>query len=82
MVYQPLIGGSFTWNNNQDDPLLCRLDSFLFSVEFDDAFPNALQIVLTRTISDHNLIFVTTGLLVSNKPYFKLKEVGLSIKIL
>ncbi|XP_026442437.1 uncharacterized protein LOC113341952, partial [Papaver somniferum] len=56
MIDQPLIGGAFTWSNNHADPLLCILDIFLFSHDYEQAFPNALQIVLTRTISNHNPI--------------------------
>ncbi|XP_026379640.1 uncharacterized protein LOC113274478 [Papaver somniferum] len=54
MVDQSFVGGSYTWSNNHVDPFLCRLDKFLFSVDFDEAFPNALQIELTRTVSEHN----------------------------
>lgn len=49
-IDQPLIGGSFTWSNNHSNPLLCRLNRFLFSHDFKQAFPNALQVVLTSTV--------------------------------
>ncbi|XP_026441443.1 uncharacterized protein LOC113340523 [Papaver somniferum] len=68
------IGGAYTWSNNQAEPLLCRLDRFLFSVDFDEAFPNALQIALTRTISDHNPIIIVTCPSIGSKPYFKLEK--------
>ncbi|XP_026398645.1 uncharacterized protein LOC113294470 [Papaver somniferum] len=72
LIDQPLIGGSFTWSNNHSNPLLCGLDRFLFSHDFEEAFPNALQIVLTRTISNHNPILVISEPSLPSKPYFKL----------
>lgn len=38
LVDQPLIGSSFTWSNNHADPLLCRLDRFLFSLDLTQFF--------------------------------------------
>ncbi|XP_026398373.1 uncharacterized protein LOC113294174 [Papaver somniferum] len=73
-VDQSLVGGAYTWSNNQTDPLLCRLVRFLFSVEFDEAFPSALQISLTRTVSDRNPLMVITSHSLSSKPYFKLEK--------
>lgn len=58
LIDHPLIGGAFTWSNNQANPLLSRLDRFLFSHDFEEDFPNALQVALTRTISDHNPLMV------------------------
>lgn len=44
LIDQPLVGGAFTWSNNQANPLLCKLDILLFSHNFEEAFPNALQV--------------------------------------
>ncbi|XP_026459898.1 uncharacterized protein LOC113360622 [Papaver somniferum] len=48
MVDLPLVGGDFTWSDMHEDPLLCRLDRFLLSVDFDLLFPDSIQISLTR----------------------------------
>ncbi|XP_026437189.1 uncharacterized protein LOC113335304 [Papaver somniferum] len=80
LIDQPLIGGAYTWSNNQVDPLLCRLDRFLFSHDFEEAFPNALQVVLTRTISYHNPILVISEPILPSKPYFKLDRLWLEHK--
>ncbi|XP_026450927.1 uncharacterized protein LOC113351081 [Papaver somniferum] len=44
LVDQSLVGGSYTWSNNHADPLLCRLDRFLFSVEFEEAFSSTITV--------------------------------------
>ncbi|XP_026428327.1 uncharacterized protein LOC113324223 [Papaver somniferum] len=70
MVDLPLVGGAFTWFDMHEDPLLCRLDRFLLSVDFDILFPNAIQISLTRVISDHKPLMLVTKLGIKPKPYF------------
>lgn len=80
LIDQPLIGGSFTWSNNHSTPLLCTLDKFLFDHDFEEADPNALQIVLTRTISDHNPVHVITEPIVPPRPYFKVDGVWIEHK--
>ncbi|XP_026442082.1 uncharacterized protein LOC113341411 [Papaver somniferum] len=80
LIDQPLIGGAFTWSNNQVIPLLCRLDRFLFSHDFEVVFPNALHVVLTRTISDHNPILMISEPVATSKPYFKLDRVWVEHK--
>jgi hypothetical protein len=34
----PLLGGNFTWSNNQEFPYMSRLDRFLVSTDWDDQF--------------------------------------------
>ncbi|XP_026440592.1 uncharacterized protein LOC113339560 [Papaver somniferum] len=80
LIDQPLIGGAFTRSKNQVNLLLCRLDRFLFSHDYEEAFPNALQVVLTRTISDHNPILVITEPVMPSKPYFKVDRVWIEHK--
>ncbi|XP_026383675.1 uncharacterized protein LOC113279185 [Papaver somniferum] len=80
LIDQPLIGGSFTLSNNQVNPLLCRLDHFLFSHDFEEVFPNALQVILTRTIPDHNPSMVISEPIISSKPYFKIDRLWIEYK--
>ncbi|XVF78477.1 hypothetical protein PTKIN_Ptkin14bG0136700 [Pterospermum kingtungense] len=51
-----LVGGQFTWRSNRSSPTWCRLDRFLVDAEFLIAFPNLVQRVWPRSLSDHNLI--------------------------
>ncbi|GMJ10129.1 hypothetical protein HRI_004682100 [Hibiscus trionum] len=56
LVNLPLLGGSFTWSNNRDPPTLVRLDRFLANMSFLELFPNLNQLLLSKSISDHNAI--------------------------
>jgi hypothetical protein len=38
----PLYGRKYTWSNQQDSPVLVKLDRALCSVEWEDIFPNVL----------------------------------------
>ncbi|XP_026459226.1 uncharacterized protein LOC113359869 [Papaver somniferum] len=74
LVDLPLVGGAFTWSDMQEDPLLCRLDRFLLSVDFDLLFPDAIQVALTRIISDHKPLLLVTKPNIKSKPYFKFEN--------
>ena len=52
----PLRGSSFTWSNNREVASWARLDRFLISPQILSWFPNLLQSVLPRSVSDHNAI--------------------------
>lgn len=47
-----MTGGKFTWSNNQDVPLLEKLDRILVTKEWEDMFPNVIVMKLPREISD------------------------------
>ncbi|XP_039003298.1 uncharacterized protein LOC120130004 [Hibiscus syriacus] len=49
-----LVGGSFNWGNNREDPTFVRLDRFLVSDDFLGLFPDVVQLLLPKSISDHN----------------------------
>ncbi|XP_026438254.1 uncharacterized protein LOC113336795 [Papaver somniferum] len=57
----PLNGGLFTWSNMQIPPILCRLDRFVVSGEWEDKFHLMAQCVLTRTVSDHSPLSLRSG---------------------
>jgi hypothetical protein len=38
----PLYGRKYTWSNQQDSPVLVKLDRALCSLEWEDIFPNVL----------------------------------------
>ncbi|XP_026416920.1 uncharacterized protein LOC113312385 [Papaver somniferum] len=80
LVDLPLVGGSFTWSDMHTDPLLCRLDRFLLSVDLDNMFNEAIQIALTRVISDHKPIRLVTKPNIQSKSYFKFENSWLSHK--
>ncbi|KAE8675999.1 Myosin-15 [Hibiscus syriacus] len=67
-----LNGGRFTLCNNQDDPTFARLDRFLVDGQFLDAFPELIQSLIPKYISDHNAILVQDGGVDWGKKPFKL----------
>ncbi|XP_026452081.1 uncharacterized protein LOC113352481 [Papaver somniferum] len=67
----PLLGGKYTWSNMKTQPLLCRLDRILVSIAFAGKFPHLAQHLLSRSLSDHNPIMLTTTNIVRQKPSYK-----------
>ncbi len=59
----PLGNQSFTWSNLQSDPTLAKLDCFLISPNWDQAFPlsNVNVTALPRITSDHSPIMLSSG---------------------
>ncbi|XP_058092477.1 uncharacterized protein LOC131238909 [Magnolia sinica] len=53
LVNLPLLGAKFTWTNGRLNSILSRLDRFLVSPEWLEAFPSVSQLALPRTTSDH-----------------------------
>lgn len=43
-----MTGGLFTWSNNQEDPLLEKLDRIIVSKDWEDFFPHAMVRKLPR----------------------------------
>jgi endonuclease/exonuclease/phosphatase family metal-dependent hydrolase len=54
-------GGLFTWSNNQEPPVLEKLDRILVTKEWEDLFPRAIVTKLPREISDQNPLIISTG---------------------
>ncbi|XP_026378383.1 uncharacterized protein LOC113272800 [Papaver somniferum] len=74
LVDLPLLGGVYTWSDMQVNPLLCRLNRFLLSMDMDLRFPAAIQLALTRVTSDHKPIMLMTKPDIMCKPYFKFEN--------
>ena len=53
LVDIPLLGGRFTWSNSSENIYGSRIDSFLFSADWDDQFPTISQKRLPRILLDH-----------------------------
>ncbi|KAK9929868.1 hypothetical protein M0R45_026941 [Rubus argutus] len=56
----PLQNAEFTWSNNMENAIWCRLDRFLFSTEWEDNFPDVRQLALPRVTSDHCPVLLDT----------------------
>ncbi|KAJ9688894.1 hypothetical protein PVL29_014511 [Vitis rotundifolia] len=57
----PLRNATFTWSNLQESPVCKRLDRFLYSNEWGQLYPQALQETLPRRTSDHWPIVLDTN---------------------
>ncbi|GMI67867.1 hypothetical protein HRI_000456000 [Hibiscus trionum] len=53
LIDLPLSGGDFTWCSNREDPVFCRLDRFLMSIDILLKWPNVIQKLVASSISDH-----------------------------
>jgi exonuclease III len=54
-------GGLFTWSNNQEPPILEKLDRILVTKEWKDISPQAMVTKLPREVSYHNPLIVSFG---------------------
>ena len=55
-----LIGGKYTWSNNQQDPILEKLDRILISEDWEAEFPLTNLRKIPRELSDHNPLVLCT----------------------
>lgn len=55
-----MTGGMFTWSNNQDFPVLEKLNRILVTKEWEDIFPQAMVKKLPGEISDHNPLILSS----------------------
>ena len=57
----PISNKTFTWFNNQSNPIFAVLDRFFTSVDWDNHFPLSSLISLPRVGSDHTPLVLDTG---------------------
>jgi hypothetical protein len=70
-----LLGRTFTWSNNQDDPIFSHIDRILYSTNFDGHFPLATAKALPRNPSDYVPILWEFGEgQTRNRPRFKFEK--------
>ena len=66
-----LSGRSYTWSNNQEDPLFAKLDRILVSSLWEQQFPLVTVRTLVRGVSDHAALLLHTGIksTINRKPF-------------
>jgi hypothetical protein len=73
-------GRNYTWGNNQENPVMCKLDRIFCSTSFDSGFPLASARVLSRSGSDHTpLVWDSGESRIPKKGSFKLEKWWLAI---
>jgi hypothetical protein len=70
-------GGRFTWSSGTANPSLSRIDRFLISSDWEDQFPDVVQSMLPRPLSNHHPILLETGKLTGGKCSFKFENMWL-----
>jgi hypothetical protein len=71
----PLVGGKFTWSNN--NKCWSRIDRFLFSSDWEKQFPHVVQMRLPRVLSDHYPLLLDCGVSNRSGRYFKFENMWL-----
>ncbi|XP_026441694.1 uncharacterized protein LOC113340852 [Papaver somniferum] len=72
LVDIPMSGGSFTWTNSQNPPILLRLDRFIFTTDWEEKCIGVVQFRCRRPISDHApvLLNCNENLTFSSRPSY------------
>lgn len=67
-------GRRYTWANTRDIPTYEKLDRILLATEWEGKYPRASVHALSRNISDHTPLFLSTGVVTAQTiPPFKLE---------
>ena len=57
----PLVGRKYSWSNNHEDPTYALLDRVSLSPTWEDRYPLVQVSTLSRELSDHTPLYISSG---------------------
>ena len=61
LIDLPLEGGSYSWSSGSDQPSMSRIDKVLVSHDWEEHYPDVIQQILSRPVSNHFPILLARG---------------------
>jgi hypothetical protein len=79
LVDLPFNGGRYTWCNGATNPSMSWIDRILVTMDWEKQYPDMVQKLMPRPISNHSLLLLEAGGMARGKSSFKFKNMWLKV---